>query len=264
MPGRFAQAAVQGAVVETGGKRGAGTARNGTRRSCRGIIQRAGIPRDEIGMKRATWKSVDRLAHAERLCRGARVLDIGGRRMPASDPASPFARVYDRLRQAATEYRIVDIQDTEGVDYVLDLNQPPAVGELAELISACRPDVILCMETLEHVNCHYEVMNVLADAVEANGTVVFITLPNNRNWVLNAMGWNEDHCVAFFRDIADRFVSRSGLGRHAIERHACMQKYLWYWWVVYALAFGQPLSWGFTIRPRATASAGTQAPGEQR
>jgi len=218
-------------------------------------------------MKGVKWKRVDRLAHAEGLCRSRRVLDIGGSKMPSCDSGSCFAQVYDRLRQAAAEYRVVDIQDTEGVDYVLDLNQAAAVIELARVIKAFRPDVILCMETLEHVNCHYEVMNALAEAVEKQGAVVFITLPNNRNWFLNAMGWNHDHCVAFFRDIADRFVSRSNLGCHAIERHSCMQKYLWYWWIVYLLAFGQPLSWGFTIRPcrvAASAEAGQHLPGEQR
>jgi len=196
------------------------------------------------------WKLTDRLVHAEELCRGRRVLDIGGKKMSYCNPDSPFALAHARLGEVSSEYRVVDVQDAEGVDDVLDLNRASAVVELGRIIDQYRPEVILCMETLEHVNYHFEVMNQLARAVEVYGSIVFITLPNNRNWILNVMGWNHDHCVAFFRDIADRFVTRSDLGRHNIERHACMQRYLWYWWIVYALACAQPLSWGFTIRGR--------------
>lgn len=194
------------------------------------------------------WKLTDRLVHAEALCQGRRVLDVGGKKMPYCDPNSPFARVYARLDQASAEYRVVDVQDAEGVDYVLDLNQPESVAALAQVIDEYRPEVILCMETLEHVNYHYETMNQFARAVSTYGATVFLTLPNNLNWILNLMGWNHDHCVAFFRDIADRFVTRSELGRHHVTRHACMQRYLWYWWIFYLLSFCQPLSWGFTIR----------------
>jgi hypothetical protein len=106
------------------------------------------------------------------------------------------------------------------------------------------------METLEHLNLHFECMNQLAHAVSAYGAEVFITVPNNGNWIFNALGWNHDHCVAFFRDIAMRFVSRSNLGRHEVTEIPCMQKYLWYWPLVYAASFFQPMNLGFHIRPR--------------
>jgi hypothetical protein len=194
-------------------------------------------------------KLIDRIDHAAELCRGKRILDIGGQKMPYCDPKSPFARRYRRIGETAREHRVVDVQNAPGVDHVLDLNVPESVDALAGIIAEYRPEVILCMETLEHVNTHFEVMNLVARAVSDYGAAAFITLPNNGNWVINAMGWNHDHCIAFFRDIAERFVRRSDLGRHEITMHACIGRYLWYWWIVYLLAFCQPVSWGFTVRP---------------
>ena len=92
-------------------------------------------------------------------------------------------------------------------------------------------------------------MNEMARSVRDNNSVVFITVPNNGNWVFNALGWNNDHCIAFFRDIAYRFVSRSDLGQHTVLVAPCMQKYLWYWKIVYALSLFQPFSWGFLVLP---------------
>lgn len=195
---------------------------------------------------------VDRLVYARTLAAGKKVIDIGGQKMPNCAITSPFAVEYQKIQQAATSYRIVDYQDKPEVDYVLDLNKAESIAKLAEIIAEFKPDVILCMEVLEHINCHFEVMNVLADAVTQLDAVVSITVPNNGNWIFNALGWNQDHSIAFFKNIAARFISRSGLGKHQIEMQACMQKYLWYWRIVYILSLGQPLSWGFTIRKLST------------
>jgi 2-polyprenyl-3-methyl-5-hydroxy-6-metoxy-1,4-benzoquinol methylase len=191
---------------------------------------------------------VDRLVYAQTLSSGKKVLDIGGQKMPNCAATSPFAVEYSKIEQAASEYRIVDYQDKPEVDYVLDLNKPENISKLAGIIDEFKPDVILCMEVLEHINCHFEVMNVLAEAVTRFSSVVFITIPNNGNWIFNALGWNQDHTIAFFKDIAWRFITRSSLGKHQVEIHACMQKYVWYWWIAYILSFRQPFSWGFTIR----------------
>jgi len=172
--------------------------------------------------------------------------------MPNCVETSPFAIEYSKIQRAASEYRIVDYQDKPEVDYVLDLNKPESINQLHEIIAEFKPDVILCMEVLEHISCHFEVMNAMSDAITKFNSIVFITVPNNENWIFNALGWNEDHSIAFFKDIAHRFISRSNLGKHRIEMHACMQKYLWYWGIVYLLSFGQPLSWGFTIRKSST------------
>jgi len=106
------------------------------------------------------------------------------------------------------------------------------------------------METLEHINYHYELMNEMARCVENYSSKVFITIPNNGNWVFNALGWNHDHSTAFFRDIAFRFVTRSDIGKHTVLVAPCMQKYLWYWRIVYILSIMQPFSWGFLITPK--------------
>ncbi|MDA0576808.1 MAG: hypothetical protein O3B24_01785 [Verrucomicrobia bacterium] len=224
--------------------------------------------------------TIDRLAYAAELCRGKRVLDVGGWGMTTSTtstglltetlqtlhrvaepraqadqngPAkSPFLAALARIRDGAAEHCIMDAHQDPGVAYQIDLNQSGCVEKVRAAIEEYRPEVILCMETLEHVNYHFEIMNEFSRAVSRHGAVVYITLPNNGNWVLNALGWNYDHSVAFFRDIAHRFVTRSDLGQHAVVMHGCMQKYLWYWWLVYLLAFAQPLSWGFTIRRRAS------------
>jgi len=217
---------------------------------------------------------VDRLVHARELSRDKRVLDIGGGGMPAGQgfvsgfealcykmielfcgklpkpSESAFAHAYGSIRKFAKEYRIVDYHDVPDGSYLIDLNKEGSVHALHEAIDDYQPEVILCMETLEHLNYHYEAMNELARSISKYGSTVFITLPNNNNWVLNALGWNHDHSVAFFRDIAERFIRRSNLGRHELTVIPCMQKYVWYWWIVCMLSFFQPFAWGFTIRPK--------------
>ena len=193
--------------------------------------------------------SVDRLTFATQLAAQRRVLDIGGQKMANCDPKSPFARLYGQIEQSAREYRIVDYQQQPSVEYVIDFNKPDSIPQIRAVLDAYQPEVILCMEILEHINYHCELMNEMARAVQLYGSTVFITVPNNGNWVFNALGWNRDHSTAFFRDIAYRFVTRSDLGNHAVLVAPCMQKYLWYWWFVYGLAFLQPMSWGFLVTP---------------
>jgi hypothetical protein len=144
----------------------------------------------------------------------------------------------------------VDYQEQASVDYVIDFNTRDSIPQVRSAIEAYQPEVILCMETLEHVNYHYELMNEMARPLQQDGSVVFITLPNNGNWVFNALGWNHDHSTAFLRDVAYRFITRSDLGQGEVLVAPCMQKYLWYWWVAYALSFFQPFSWGFLVMPR--------------
>lgn len=194
--------------------------------------------------------TVDRIELAERLASGARVLDIGGQKMASCDPRSQFAIRYQCIEQAALEYRIADYQTKPTVDYVLDFNTPESIPALRTILDDYRPQVIFCMETLEHVNYHFELMNEIARCIQAHGSVAFITVPNNGNWVFNALGWNHDHSIAFFRDIAYRFITRSELGKHCVLVAPCMQTYLWYWRLVYLLSFLQPFSWGFLVTPK--------------
>jgi hypothetical protein len=191
--------------------------------------------------------TIDRISFAVQLSAQRRVLDIGGQKMANCDPNSPFARLYSKIEQSAREYRIVDYQQEPSVEYVIDFNKPESIPQIRAVLDEYRPEVILCMEILEHINYHFELMNEMARAVQLYGSTIFITVPNNGNWVFNALGWNHDHSTAFFRDIAYRFVTRSNLGNQSVLVAPCMQKYLWYWWVVYGLSFFQPMSWGFLI-----------------
>ena len=195
------------------------------------------------------FRTIDRLKFAKEISTGRRVLDIGGQKMENCDPDSPFAKVYGEIEQVASEYMIVDYQRQPAVDFVIDFNQPKSIQEIRETIDQTRPEIILCMETLEHINYHFELMNELARAVDLYKCCVFITVPNNGNWVFNAMGWNRDHSTAFFRDIAYRFAGRSDLGNHHLLMSPCMQKYLWYWKFVYVLSLFQPFSWGVLAMP---------------
>jgi len=192
---------------------------------------------------------VDRIKFAEMISRGKRVLDIGGQKMPSCDPGSRFAREYGRIERGAGDYRIIDYQRKPSVDYVLDFNESVSMSELRSIIDDFKPEVILCMEILEHVNYHFELMNEMARAVCDHNSIVFITIPNNGNWVFNSLGWNGDHSIAFFRDIARKFITRSDLGQHGVLVAPCMQKYLWYWRIVLAVSFFQPFNWGFLICP---------------
>jgi hypothetical protein len=170
--------------------------------------------------------------------------------LPRDPKKSRFLAAYCAIREAAREYRIVDCHDVPPGHYEIDFNREGSVAALRDALFAYRPEVILCMETLEHVNYRYEMMNAMATAVSEWGATVFITIPNNGNWIFNALGWNWDHSVAFFENIARRFVFRSNLGQHAVDMLPCFQKYLPCWWLVYAAAFFQPFSWGFVVRPR--------------
>jgi hypothetical protein len=192
----------------------------------------------------------DRIQIAECLAYGAKVLDIGGQKMANCNPDSPFAMRYADIEKASSEYRIADYQNKPAVDYVINFNEPDSIPAIRKALDEYQPDVILCMETLEHINYHYELMNEMARAISLYSSKVFITLPNNANWIFNILGWNSDHSVAFFRDVAYRFITRSELGKHTVLVGRCMQKYLWYWQIVYALSMFQPFSWGFLILPK--------------
>lgn len=213
-------------------------------------------------------KLADRVVYARDVAAGKRTLDIGGRGMSApadhvkvlgpnsftlkkEDPNdSVFSRLYCSIGKGASEYRIVDIRTDPDVHYPINLNEKGSVEKLRAVIFDYRPEVIICMETLEHCNYHFEAMNEMARAVAELGTEVFITIPNNYNWILNYLGWNHDHCVAFLPDVAKRFIKRSDLGQHHVTFIPCFQQYLWYWRLAYAASFFQPFSLGFHIKPK--------------
>jgi 2-polyprenyl-3-methyl-5-hydroxy-6-metoxy-1,4-benzoquinol methylase len=194
---------------------------------------------------------IDRIKFAVGLSTGKRVLDIGGQKMAGeSSGSSPFAKEYAKISKASSEYRIVDYQRQPTVDWVVDFNKAESILEIRKIISEFKPEIILCMELLEHVNYHYELMNELARSVGQNNTEVFITVPNNGNWLFNAMGWNSDHSISFLRGVAMRFVVRSDLGQYDITRYSCVGQYLPYWHIAYFAGLFQPWSWGFHIKQK--------------
>lgn len=170
--------------------------------------------------------------------------------MAGCDPNSPFAKEYENIEKAASKYCIVDYQRQPTVDYVVDFNKAESITQIREIIAEFRPEIILCMELLEHVNYHYELMNELARSVGQNNAEVFITVPNNGNWLFNALGWNSDHSISFLRDVAMRFITRSDLGQYDITRYSCVAHYLWYWPVAYFAGLFQPWSWGFHVKQK--------------
>jgi hypothetical protein len=184
---------------------------------------------------------------AAEISAGRKVLDIGGQKMPEDTPEMSFSKEYAKIAKAAGEYRIVDYQRAPTVNYVVDFNKSESIPAIRRIIAEYKPDVILCMETLEHINYHHELMNELARGITDYNTEVFITLPNNDNWVIDAMGWNNDHSIVFIKDVAKRFVMRSDLGTHNVAMYGCFGRSRWYWWIVYTLALFQPLSWGFHV-----------------
>ena len=192
---------------------------------------------------------IDRFAHAAKLAHGRRVLDIGGQHPRNHDITHPFGVSYRKIADASSAYEVFDRDSKPGVKYVGDLNQKEGRERLAAALRDYKPETIFCMEILEHLNYPCEIMDLLSDYLLSNkDATLFLTIPNNGSWVLNALNWHTDHNVAFFKSIASRFVGRSGLGRCSIIMRPCMQRYKWYWWIIYLASFCQPFNWGFEIR----------------
>lgn len=194
---------------------------------------------------------IDRLDFAKSICQGMRVLDIGGALMPGTDMNHPFARKYKEIEKTAKEYRVIDCQEIPNVvHYVIDFNKKESAESLKQIIDDYKPDIILCMEFLEHVNYHTEVMDELAYAIETYGTAVFISLPNNGNWINNILNWHKYHIMAFFKNVAKRFICQSSLGKFEVQQIPCIGQYYWWWRIFYVCSFFQPMSWGFLFQKK--------------
>ena len=186
-----------------------------------------------------------RYAHA--LCHGERVLDIGGALMPLkTDTTSAYAQMYRQVRRDSASYKVVDNHDA---DYPVDLNSPYCGSVLCWAILDFQPEVILCMETLEHVRQHLCVLEQCAWAIAHLGCDVFITLPSVTNWIPHVAGWHDHHLFAFTGGMARRFVQASSLGKLPMREYACFGRWRWWWWAAYAATGFQPLSYAFHIVP---------------
>ena len=161
------------------------------------------------------------------------------------DPSkSKFARELHKVGELAREYAVLDGYSAPHVKYVVDMNYADAPSLIRAALEDFKPDLIICMETLEHVNYHHEIMKTM----DAYGCEVFITIPNNGNWIFNRLGWNYDHCVSFLPETGLNFVKRA-FAKRDISYIPCFQQWAWYWRAIYLAGFCQPFSLGFHIKP---------------
>jgi 2-polyprenyl-3-methyl-5-hydroxy-6-metoxy-1,4-benzoquinol methylase len=202
-------------------------------------------------------KPKDRIEVAIELCRGKRVLDIGGSRMEP-DATHPFDKAYRQISVVSKEYKIADINPQ--ADAVVDLNTRCGVLDLAQCLAIYRPDVILCMETLEHLNRAGEVMDFIASHVQ-RGAVALITLPNNDPWTMLVrcewmLGWMRHHLVAFTRrNVARNFITASALRHCAVAEFDAIGKQYWFWPLLYLAAGCQGFSFGYIIQKKENQNA---------
>jgi hypothetical protein len=187
----------------------------------------------------------DRLDVARRISTGKRVVDIGGSRMNPTD-TSPFDMAYRQIQAGAREYTIVDRDSS--ADIVCDLSDPNTLRGL--VLPAC--DVVLCMETLEHLRNPGMVCDLIAAKVR-EGATAYVTLPRSSLFYrhLEAHGmvlWWEKchHLYAFHRHHLNVFIGDNFAGL-TCKVHACLGKYDWKWPLVWAATFGRGLSWGVLV-----------------
>ena len=95
---------------------------------------------------------IDRFDFAARICEGKRVLDIGGQHPMNHDVAHPFGASYRRIADKSREYAVFDRDAKPGVRFVGDLNRAEGREMLVGVLKEYRPEAILLMETLEHLN----------------------------------------------------------------------------------------------------------------
>lgn len=190
--------------------------------------------------------NVDRLQFARQLCSDKRVLDIGGSRFN-HDGDSAFDKAYRSIEAFSRSYTIVDQHSS--ADIVCDLSDVDAVRSLI-LPDA---DVILCMETLEHLKNPGVVCDVISTQI-LRGAVAYLTLPRQSVFYrhLEKHGlkpwWGKcEHLYAFHRNHLDVFLRYNFRGM-TTSVHACIGMYDMTWPLVWAATLGRGLSWGVKIQ----------------
>jgi len=185
---------------------------------------------------------IDRIDFARDLCRGRRVLDIGGARMNPGG-ASHFDNRYRSIGAAAASYVIADRH--ESADIQVDLDAP---GSIDRLHSALPIDVILCMETLEHLRNPGRVCAFIANFVERTGGEAFVTIPRS-SWFVRALEsrrWKTSHLYSFHDYHAGVFMN---LNFNCVLSRwfKCISLHHPAWRLVYAATGFRGLSYGFHI-----------------
>lgn len=187
---------------------------------------------------------IDRLNFAKAMCAGKRVVDIGGSRMQP-DARSKFDLEYLKIQQSASSYTVVDLHDS--ADVVVDLNNP---NNLDDVLSGA--DVILCMETLEHLRNPGLVCDAIRCAVN-KGALAYITLPKSsafyRYIERNGLGnfWGKCSHLYSFPDYHAEVFMRHNFNGCKISKQSCLSTYSLLWPLVYLATFGAGLSHGFLV-----------------
>lgn len=187
---------------------------------------------------------VDRLSFAKQLCSGKKVVDVGGSRMNPEE-RDLFAKTYLEIQMCASEYLVIDRHPT--ADVVMDLNYPVDLSKHLD-----QAEVVLCMETLEHLRNPGLVCDALRSAA-TRGAEVYVTIPRASAFCmyLEKYGfgnwWGKCHHLYSFPDYhADVFISDNFTGCN-IKKQACLGKYNKLWPLVQLATFGRGLSHGFLI-----------------
>jgi len=190
--------------------------------------------------------TLDRLDVARQLAKGNRVIDIGGSRMNPGG-TSLFDVSYRKIEDAASSYLVVDRD--QSADVVCDLSDVDQVRGLT-LPAA---DLVLCMETLEHLRNPGVVCDLIADQVRS-GATAYVTLPRQslfyRHLERHGLGraWSKcHHLYGFHRHHVDAFVADNFPGVD-LSIHACLCKYDWRWPFVWFATWWRGLSWGIVLR----------------
>jgi hypothetical protein len=194
---------------------------------------------------------IDRLHYALQLCRGKNVADIGGARMEP-DGKSSFDYLYRYLQRQSASYTVIDRD--ESADVITDLNRPQDLSE-----HLARAEVILCMETLEHLRNPGLICDQIAEAVK-RGATAFISIPRTswfhrileRGGFQRLIGWPASpHLYAFDDHHADIFIRHNFAGLKA-TKYTCLGRYSLLWPVVWLLTMGRGLSFAYHIQGDAT------------
>jgi len=194
-------------------------------------------------------KLIDRLEYARNLCRDKHVVDIGGARMKPEN-RSAFDLIYLAIRKAARGYVVIDRHPS--ADVVIDLDSPDGLEDA--LLGA---EVVLCMETLEHLRNPGLVCDAIAKAVRG-GAKAFITFPRTSMLVRSyeqhgfTKLWGKcEHLYGFDDHHAAIFMKHNFAGLR-ITPFKCCGTYLWWWPLVMLATFGRGGSFGYLIQKQET------------
>ncbi len=193
---------------------------------------------------------IDRIGVAQCLAAGRRVLDIGGEGPILDNVAPLLAREYRLLREVCHEYKCLDIKGKP--DYQADLNTESGMLTLALALDNYRPEVVLAMEVLEHLQRPDKVVSLIASAVQ-NGATAWITVPNAGNWIVQKVLYDPKHDTPHLWEWDTNELSALCVmdgSRCRVQSFKCLGFYDPRWPLALLGACGKPTSWGYLLSRR--------------